>query len=177
MKKCFALLSAIATGMLLSPFVIIMLSVLLFLFLIPVNMLLNNADLRSFERGFAAIEHPLSTKSLATSSRTGNLGCASNHCDYFVGNLRSTSLSREALLAHYGDMTISSPPDPYFKEPTEIQLWFFDEEVPECEPEVDGLFNEPEHWGVDLSEHADKTLYIAFAEAAGAPPGADIRCH
>lgn len=142
-----------------------------------VNMLLNNATLRTFERHFTAVAHPASSESLATSSRTGNLGCASNHCDYFVGNLRSTSLSREALLAHYGNMTIPSPPDPYFEEPTEIQLWFFEKEVPECEPEVDRLFNEPENWRVDLSEYADKTLYIAFAEAAGAPPGADIRCH
>lgn len=177
MKKFFALLSAIAIGMLLSPFVIIMLSVLLFVCLIPVSMLLNNADLRAFEHSFAAIEHPLSTESIATSSRVGNLGCASNHCDYFVGNLRSTSLSREALLAHYGDTTIPPPPDPYFEEPTEIQLWFFEKEVPECELEVDRLFNEPENWRVDLSKYADKTLYIAFAEAVGASPGADIRCH
>lgn len=176
MKKFFAIVNAIVTGMLLSPLVIIILSVLLFVLLIPVNMLLNNADLRSFERNFAAIEHPLSTESIATSSHVGNLGCASNHCDYFVGNLRATNLPRDTLLTHYEELTIS-PPDSYFKEPTEVQLWFFDEEVLECTPEVDALFNRPAEWGVDFSEHKGKTLYIAYAEAAGAPPGADIRCH
>lgn len=176
MKKCIAILGAIATGILLFPIAILAGSVLLFVLLIPINMLLNNADLEAFKHSFAALEHPASTESLAMSSRTGNLGCASNHCDYFVGNLRSTRLPRDALIAHYEDVTIP-PPDTSFKEPAEIQLWFFDDEIPECTPEVDALFNRPAAWGVDLSTYEGKTLYIAYAEAMGAPPGADIRCH
>jgi hypothetical protein len=149
---------------------------ILFSPLIIASTLLNNADLRAFERSFAAIEHPPVSVSLATSSRFGNLGCASNHCDYFVGNLRSSHLSQDDLLAHYKEAALPSP-DPFIEGPIAVDLWFFDDEILECTPEVDGLFNRQADWGVDLSEYKGKTLYIAYAEAAGAPPGADIRCH
>lgn len=176
MKKILAILSAVATGALLSPIAVVALFAVLFILLIPINMLLNNANLRVFERSFAAIEHPKESESLALFSRLGNLGCASNHCDYFVENLRVANLSQNDLLAYYKNAVISPPPDPSFGESEEVRLWFFDDERFECEPEVDGLFNRQTKWGADLSAHEDKTLYIAYAEAPGAPPGADIRC-
>lgn len=173
MKRAIAVVGVI----LVSPLLLIFLFAALVFVLMLLNILLNNANLRAFEKGFSSIDHPARTESLATASRTGNLGCASNHCDYFAGNLRAARLSRNELTVHYADMNIPPPPDPYFKEHTSVQLWFFDEEIFVCEPLVDTLFNEPTAWGVDLSGHAGKTLYIAYAQAAGAPPGFDPRCH
>jgi len=158
--------------------VISIVGLVLFSPFIVASMLLNNADLKAFKRGFGTIVHPPASASLAISSRVGNLGCASNHCDFFVGNLRASPLPQDALLAHYTGMTIPAPFDrTIFGESTEVQIWFFDDEVPECAPAVDGLFNRQQDWGVDLSAHSGRTIYMVYAEEAGAPPGADIRCH
>ena len=149
---------------------------ILFSPLIIASTLLNNADLRAFERSLSTIEHPEASESLATSSRFGNLGCASNHCDYFVGNLRASKLSQDDLLAYYKNEVLPSP-DPSIEGPIAVDLWFFEDEILECAPEVDGLFNRKEDWEVNLSKYEGETLYIAYAEASGAPTGADIRCH
>lgn len=176
MKKIFAILSAIVTGVLLSPIAIIAFSAALTALLIPVNMLLNNANLRTFEHNFAAIVHPLSSASRATLSRFGNLsGGSSDFCDYFAGNLRSTPIPRNAIVSHYAETSIASPAS-HTGNHTDVRLWFFGEETHPPEPSLSLLFSEPKHWGIDPSEYTNETLYVAYALETGTPPGLDIRC-
>ncbi len=158
-----------------SPFLLISLYLLLVVILSLPHMVLNNISLRKFEKSFAMIEHPRQTVFLASHSAVGNLGAASNHCDYLVAALRSTSLPKSDILAHYDGVTIPAP-DVFPGERSPMQLWFFEREIPAI-TESDVLFNAPANWGVDTDLLTGRTLYIVYAEQSGAPPGADIRCH
>ena len=167
----------IITGwLLLAPIVVLMLLLFVFWVLIPLpNTILNNISLKEFEKNFASIEHPASTESLGKRSVVGNLGAASNHCDYRTMELRSTSLTNSDLIAHYRYKTIPAP-DVFPEKRTPVRLWFFEDEVRVLD-ESDALFNSPTHWGVEPSLYEGKLPYIAYAEEVGASPGGDIRCH
>lgn len=136
---------------------------------------INNEYLRAFAESLAAIEHPLDSISLGSTAHFGNLGAASNHCDYLVAELRATPLSRAELVEHYKDVVIPAP-DVYFGEASPVELWFFDEIISEYS-EADKFFNSPSAFGVDPPAYRDQLLYLVYADEYGAPPGADIRCH
>lgn len=162
--------------LLLAPIAALMILLIAFLALIPLpHMILNNINLKQFEKNFAAIEHPALTTSLGRQSVIGNLGAASNHCDYRTMELRSTSLMKEDLIAYYKHKTIPAP-DVFPDEKTPVRLWFFENKVRVID-ESDALFNSPTHWGIEPSLYEGKTPYIAYAEEIGAPPGTDLRCH
>lgn len=162
--------------LLLAPVAALAVLLILFWVIVPLpHTILNNISLKQFEDNFTSIEHPALTASLGRRSVVGNLGAASNHCDYRTMELRSTSLTKADIIAHYKYTTIPAP-DVFPEKRTSVRLWFFEDEVRVLD-ESDALFNSPTHWGVAPFLYEGMMPYIAYAEEVGAPSGADIRCH
>lgn len=137
----------------------------------------HNAHLRAFERSFESVLHPTQSTLHARHAEFGNFG-NSNHCDYFVGEFRSSRLSRAEIEQHYRGMTIH-PPD------TKLSVWDGD---PPTQSEIEVYFSNAGIWGSwpwsewlqdDLHFFSDneKTVYLVFAEEDGYPPLGDFRCH
>ena len=129
---------------------------------------INNANLRAYERNLAEIEHPVNSLLLGSISDFGNLGAASNHCDYLVAELRASKLSKEELEKFYNGIKISAP-DTYLGETSSVELWFFDDEMYETN-ELDKFFNNPSHFGINIEKYNDQLLYLVYAEESGYPP-------
>ncbi len=70
---------------------------------------LNNYRLSQFENGLSQVNHPQGSKLLARRSAVGLLIGNSNHCDYFVGEIRSCDLPREQIQKYYADLSIINP--------------------------------------------------------------------
>lgn len=70
---------------------------------------LNNYRLYQFNKEFKRVGHPVESKLLSRRSAVGLLVGNSNHCDYFVGEIRSSNLSEEAIEKYYADSVVKSP--------------------------------------------------------------------
>lgn len=119
----------------------------------------HDVHLISVERRYRAIAHPPDSRSLARESDLGLLEGNGNHCDYFVGELRATHLTRAELEKFYGAHT-------------EIEV--LEQRV--VPPYVSSPRDRLQLVAARASPAPGELLYIAFVfdqEAAGE----DIRCH
>lgn len=114
--------------------------------------------------------HPAGSRLLAEMAEFGNFG-ESNHCDYLVGEFRSSPLSQEELLKNYAAVATSSFVGNRW---IETGVYFIDEE----------FFKKDYLWSEWLSKYLpdhvpslDNTAYLVFSENEGNPPDGDIRCN
>lgn len=137
---------------------------------------LHNVNLRAFQRSFAALSHPSESQLVMELSEFGNFG-ESNHCDYVVGEFRSTSLPRGKIEQYYESTSIPSPDRTQHAWDGEPPAW---NEV-EVAFEDDGIFQWypwSEWWSrVERSSLPSEKTYLIFASADGYPPRGDYRCH
>lgn len=137
----------------------------------------HHMRLGAFQRNFENVEHPDESHFIAAHKEFGNFG-NSNHCDYFVGEFRTSDLSREEIIRHYQGQHIPPPDtslgvwdgDPPVE--TEVEAYFLDEDVFRWWPWSEWL----EEYLPRLPEDRRKT-YLVFAMEDGYPPIGDIRCH
>lgn len=136
----------------------------------------HNANLRAFERSFESVLHPTQSTLHARHAEFGNFG-NSNHCDYFVGEFRSSPLQRSEIARHYAGKTIRSPDitqHAWDGEPpaeSEIEVYFTDDDVFEWYPWSEWLGK------VKQRPETGEAMYLAFALEDGYPPRGDFRCH
>jgi hypothetical protein len=76
-----------------------------FIYSLP-DVLANNKRLNHLDQEFLLIKHPESTEYIKREKRMGLLDGNSNHCDYFVGELRTYNDSKEHICQFYQDITI-----------------------------------------------------------------------
>lgn len=69
----------------------------------------HDVMLSGFARKYAAVKHPSGTQSLKHYRKLGLLIGNGNHCDLFVGELRSYAGSREQVLKSYSSQKFWSP--------------------------------------------------------------------
>jgi hypothetical protein len=87
-------------------------SVALLLLVVPAYFLVFSHDLylQQLNRSLAGINHPLDTKLISSSKDLGLLVGNSNHCDYFVAELRNyNNLSPKQIETFYKDTKIWNP--------------------------------------------------------------------
>lgn len=114
--------------------------------------------------------HPAQSQLLAEVAEFGNFG-QSNHCDYFVGEFRSSPLSKEKVLEKYAAVATSSFVG---NRLIETGVYFIDEEF----FKKDYLLSEwLEKYLPDNHSVADEHTYLIYSEDAMNPPDGDIRCH
>lgn len=137
----------------------------------------HNANARTFQKSFSRIVHPKESKILTPVMDFANFG-DSNHCDYFVGEFRASSLSRTELIQQYEGLTIA-PPDTQNgiwggDAPTvsTIEILFVDSETFQQWPWSKWLHAAQPFF----SEHGE-TIYLVYALESGYSPSGDYRCH
>lgn len=168
--------------LLMTKFLVILLCILmagLLLFMTPVlwKMPIHNMKLNVFENNFAKISHPRETELVAKMKDFGLFG-NSNHCDYIVGEYRTSNLQRETIINHYKGLHIPPPDDslgvwdgPPPKK-TDIEIYFTDDRIFEHWP-----------WSEWMEEHLNRltgnreNTYLVLASEDGYPPIGDFRCH
>lgn len=114
--------------------------------------------------------HPPQSELRTEVAEFGNLG-NSNHCDYLVGEFRSSVLSKEELKRVYAETAILS-----FDKVSRllVEVYFTDEDV----------FERDYLWSGWLSKYLpnqpyapEGNTYLVFASSDLNPPDGDIRCH
>lgn len=136
--------------------------------LIPINQI----NLWLLKRNFVSVPHPPESTLLARTAEFGNFG-NSNHCDYLVGEFRSSPLSTEEIEKAYEEITVRSF-SAGAQLPVEI---YFAEELREAA-------SHDYYWrhrlGKYLPTQKDAVYdhnYFVFTESAMHPPVGDFRCH
>lgn len=148
-----------------------------FVFALTWKIPVHNANARTFQKNFSTVVHPKESKILTPVMDFANFG-NSNHCDYFVGELRISSLSKAELVQQYEGQTISPPDtqngaldgDP--PRESSIEILFTDSEIFERWPWSEWL-DSMQHFSSEQGE----TVYLVYALESGYPPEGDYRCH
>jgi len=113
--------------------------------------------------------HPAESQLRAEMAEFGNFG-NSNHCDYFVGEFRSSPLSKKEILKRYAAIATSSFVG---NRLLETGVYFIDEDIFTDHPWSQWLEKYlPAHRHV-----MNQNTYLIFSEDEGNSPVGDIRCH
>lgn len=118
--------------------------------------------------------HPVQSELLVEMAEFGNFG-QSNHCDYQVGEFRSSPLSREEVARVYANTGVLSF-DTTSHLPTEI---YFAEELSNAERwwPWDEWLQKYIHGRSLVPGENDENIYLVFVASNMHPPDGDIRCH
>lgn len=146
---------------------------LLFVAYITWKMPLHNYQLGNMQRHFRSTMqsvHPAQAKLLAEMAEFGNFG-ESNHCDYMVGEFRSSPLSKEEILKKYTAVATSSF---IGNRLIETGIYFIDEEFFKKDYLFSGWL---EKYLPDRRHITNENIYLIYSEDAMNPPDGDIRCH
>ena len=131
----------------------------------------NDRHLDAIADQMIEIEHPPGTSRVRVKKKVGLLIGNGNHCDYFVGELRTFSGADDAVIAFYSGKTIHNP------------VGDFDQKVQVAFPEPDGRFGDwlpdcsdsLDAWGLTPDERA-LSLYLVYVFSSFRP-NRDMRCH
>ena len=123
---------------------------------------------KQFRSAMQAV-NPAQSELRAEMKEFGNFG-NSNHCDYFVGEFRSSPLSKEELLQRYASVATSSFVG---NRLIEIGVYFIDADIFTGYPWSEWL----EKYLPDKKHITNQNTYLIFSEDADNPPDGDIRCN
>jgi hypothetical protein len=134
---------------------------------------LHDFRLWSLERNFraAALYHP--TESMLLGKKTylgGPYEHGSLRCDFFVGELRSSPLSKDKIRQAYNGGSIESFDN---TGPVPLNVLFFDEERWTMNSPLGDWWDE---WYGSVSTATVQTVYFVFASQEGYPFLGDLRC-
>ena len=152
--------------------IVVFCAIILFVAGITLKMPIHNYQLwnmqRKFRSGMQSV-HPAQSKLLAEMAEFGNFG-ESNHCDYMVGEFRSSPLSKEELLKNYAAVITSTFVGDRL---IETGVDFIDEKGFTYDPLSAWLEKYLPHRHYSTNEN----MYLIYFEDAMNPPDGDIRCH
>ena len=121
----------------------------------------NDRTQKEFVENFKSIEHPAGTIMVAERDSMGLFGNG-NHCDFFVGQIRSYTGAKEELKGAYSASASS------------VEIWFIDD--PEIEYFYAGPFNKLADWGIENDFTKINKIYLVY-KLMNLPPNHDFRCH
>lgn len=129
-------------------------------------------QLWKMQRNFRSQMRPVHPKesNLIAEVREFHSSGMSNHCDYLVGEFRSTMLSKEAVLHAYAGVVTSSF---IGNRLVETDVYFSDEDIFMHDPWDKWL----EKYLPDHSSLMHENAYLIFSSDDGNSPEGDIRCH
>ncbi len=139
--------------------------------LLILPMLLHNHHLVGVEEAFSLINHPENTHPLGGVSRVGLLVGSGNHCDFFVGQVRSTTEDWESVAMHYHtlgrkfafDLAVSKFEDGVLQVERDAIRPPFD---------LESLSG----WGVEKAPQGE-WIYAVYVADPGHAPEHDYRCY
>lgn len=143
---------------------------------IIVSMSLNNLKLRNTKLGFSKINHPSLSRLIKTESSIGHLVGNGNHCDLFVGELRSYAGNRVDINRFYNQQSHNSP------DLLPIKVVFLQgQRIPDSVLDYvqHEYFHDREHSNAWLGSSINSTgqMYVVFYVNVGDTScGYDIRC-
>lgn len=135
----------------------------------------NNADMRALQEGLASAEHPIASKFVGSYTDIDG----SDPCIFFVGELRTSPLSRKEILSFYTGKTMQ----PTTPKPN----WIWNGAIPHEVPLYVSFLDDPwiandrwwsEQWNKDLEKITEQkdTAYIVSASTDGNFSFGDFRC-
>ena len=137
------------------------------------KMPLHNYQLWTMQKHFRSImqsAHPPSSRLRAEVAEFGNFG-QSSHCDYFVGEFRSSPLPKDKVLEQYAAVATSSF---IGNRLIETGVYFVDEDFFGKDYLLSGWL---EKYLPDHPHITDENIYLIYSEDAMNSPDGDIRCH
>ncbi|OGG49227.1 MAG: hypothetical protein A3F84_23955 [Candidatus Handelsmanbacteria bacterium RIFCSPLOWO2_12_FULL_64_10] len=129
----------------------------------------NSLRLRRMEGVFRAVPHPPGTELIRLRSDIGILHGNSNHCDFFVGELRRYGGSESAIREHYSDPRVLAT----LSKDLSLELVFIQNgKIPDDEDMPDALRNLSE-WDLPPGETRAYLVFVFDQHE----PNLDPRCH
>lgn len=136
--------------------------------LIPVNQI----NLWLLKRNFVSVPHPPESTLLARTAEFGNFG-NSNHCDYLVGEFRSSQLSRAEVQQAYNGVQVRS-----FNAGTQLPVEiYFAGDLREAAQHDYYWRHWLEKYLPTQKAAVNGHTYFVFTMSAMHPPDGDFRCH
>ena len=117
----------------------------------------NSLHLWQLEKQLKSLQHPSGTARVTFRSDIGLLVGNGNHCDFFVGELRSYSGTRTAIEQHYRDLRVFNPVT-QTSESIEI-IFVVDWKIPDMW--LPDEFGQISGWGLEDSEGSPH-MYIIY---------------
>ncbi|MDQ3814525.1 MAG: hypothetical protein M3347_11310 [Armatimonadota bacterium] len=157
-KGCIAALVVLA--LLISPFFI--------------HPLLNNRRLRQVENSFAQLKHPAQSTLVRRVSDVGLLIGNSNHCDFFVGELRSYTGTQQQILNFYKrSQTWHSLPD---TGQAGKHIVFVSQGVIPKSAHLPYGYQKSEDWSITSQMKRQQLYLVYFLDVGVMNAGCDLRC-
>ena len=139
----------------------------LYVCVVFLNMLYNNAHALSMASSIAEMAHPAESHHVKGVWKVANFG-QSNHCDWAGGEIRSATMSREEIEEFYRRRVVES-----YKTPDNSFEIDFPNDKRHYDP-GDDILAELEHVA---STTSNETVYLVLAIDAMHSAGEDPRCH
>ncbi len=124
-------------------------------------------------KSFQELRHPAGSRLIARSKNLGLLLGNGNHCDYFVGELRTSTLSQSEIEDFYEGETVLNP---LTKRHEHIFLAFRSSPGKFEAERFDNLPYSDDAAFENAMAQAPAGAYIVFFFAGGYGPGLDMRC-
>ena len=159
MKKKYIiipLLIFIGIGLFISPYII--------------DASINSHNLDLMKKRIEALPHPDQSEPVLTHSRVGLLIGNGNHCDYFVGHVRSFDGNKDLIQNHYSNFTFLNPVTERYED-WDI-LFFDDASLPDAYLPYE--FDSLRAWQV---KEYDLTKLYALSIFRSYDANSDPRCH
>ena len=135
----------------------------------------HNRKLERMKEAFSSLRHPAGTARITLKKKVGLLSGNGNHCDYFVGELRSYSGDTNAVGEWYKGLKVKGPDGSLYG----LDVLFLkdgDFTDPDAGWRLPYCCDEPSEWGYE-TESWRKDFYIVFCFLGGfEESGGDWRC-
>jgi hypothetical protein len=135
----------------------------------------HNRKLEIMHQSFSSLGHPAGTSSIARQKKVGLLSGQGNHCDYFVGELRSYTGETNIVREWYRRLTISGPDQRRY----DLDILFLKDGSftdPDAGWKLPNCCDESREW-LYRTEDRKNDFYLVFCLLVGfEEPGGDWRC-
>jgi hypothetical protein len=151
--------------------------VVLALFILPfvIHPLLNNRRLSQVENSFARLNHPAQSTLVKRVSAVGLLIGNSNHCDFFVGELRSYTGTQQLVRNFYSQsQSWRSLPD---TDQASGSIVFLSQGVIPESTQLPYSYQDSEDWGITPELKRQQLYLLYFLDVGVLNAGCDLRCH
>jgi hypothetical protein len=137
---------------------------------------LNNRKLYKFERSFTALKHQPGTTSIKQASRVGLLVGNGDHCDYFVGEIRTYSGNPKSIGTFYSTTTLPSPHGNRRSEPPSVVFLKNGDIAARDTYHLPSGLQSIKDWELPAGSGGKNLYLVFFLEPGDMNAGCDIRC-
>ncbi len=169
-----------------SPIFVLMIAILLCFATLWITSWGSLGNSKQFLHNFEQIPHPNESELVVSKSRSGLLVGNSNHCDFFAGQIRHSTLTQQEITDFYQGKTIPFVSDGEnqmrFQDETAVRVRVLFIEQEDIVVRTSGMLpyslEKVSDWGIDLADYPEDVLYVVYVFDVGYTPGLwDGHCH